>query len=96
MEELAAAWKVIDLKSSKIESVFLIWRQEEMLSVKMHSVLILNYKLLCQYGNTAEGKKCLIMKVSLQHKVPAVSSSENYTTLAPSEVYSGLMPEVAT
>lgn len=66
MEDLAAAWKVIDLKSRKTESVFLIWKQEEMLNVKMHSVLILNYKLLCQYGNTAEGKKYPVMKVSCQ------------------------------
>lgn len=66
MEELAAAWKVIDLKSRKIESVFLIWRQEEMLSAKMHSVLILNYKLPCQYGNTAERNKRPVIKVSLQ------------------------------
>lgn len=64
MEELAAARKVIDLKSRKKESVFLIWRQEEMVSAKIHSMLILNYELLCRCENTVEGKKCLIMKIS--------------------------------
>lgn len=66
VEELAAVWRVIHLKSRKIESVLLIWKQEEMLIAKMHSLLILNHKFACQYGNTAEGKKCPVMEVSLQ------------------------------